>query len=415
MKFTAFIFATAMGTAMASCPNACSGKGECDTNDQCGCYLEGKVLNAAGNPNAEDDLKAQFTGADCSLMTCPRGISFTTVASATFHESSVECSDAGVCDRTTGMCACYEGHEGSACQRTTCPNDCNGHGVCQDNTDFAEDYARAMSVQINTKRYTPRCTVGEAVEEATCPRQISHLDDYYTTFMATYDDAWDSTLQTGCLCDSGYYGADCSLRECPSNSDPLDTSCTTDTAGGDEVNIRSVLANLNPPYQYGDNFHDAAPTLSTLEPQAVAYTELYGKTSVWNSVQDVETVFEHFTDLARSCTSFYIIQQGKIDPDATATTPVEFDIENADFLLTNLVDATTDAGNVATQVVYPLNVDSWVCDYMWDSAAVKVPYCGGQWAGQECSGRGLCDSSTGNCACFSGYTGKDCSEIEQLS
>jgi len=414
MKLSVLVLASAIGAAVASCPNSCSGRGECDTNDQCGCYLEGKVLNAAGNIGAEDTLQAQFTGADCSLMTCPRGISFTTVASAIFHEASVECSDAGVCNRETGMCECYEGHEGSACQRTTCPNDCSGHGVCQDNTDFAEDYARAISVQINTKRYTPRCEEGAAVDESNCPRQIEHLDDYYTTFMATYDDAWDSTLQTGCLCDSGYYGADCSMRECPSNSDPLDTSCTTENAAGDEVNIRAALSALNPPFEYGDNFHDPVATQTYLTDTAIAYTELYGRSNVWNNVKDFATVYEHYSDLARSCTSFYLIQQNKVDIHATTVTQTAFEI-TTDGILDELHTRTTSTASTATQVVYPMNVDSWVCDYMWDSAAVKVPYCGGQWAGQQCSGRGLCDSSTGNCACFSGYTGNDCSEIEQLS
>ena len=414
MKFTALVFASAIGVAMAACPNACSGKGDCDTNNQCGCYNEGKVLNAAGNIGSEDTPRAQFTGADCSLMTCPRGISFTTVSSSTFHEVSVECSDAGVCDRATGMCTCYEGHEGSACQRTVCPNDCSGHGVCQDNTDFAEDYGRAMSVQINTKRYTPRCEVGSAVDATNCPRHIEHLDDYYTTFMATYDDAWDSGLQTGCLCDSGYYGADCSKRECPSNSDPLDTSCTTETADGSEVNIRSALSNLNPPFEYGDNFHDGVAMTSTLTESGVDYTELYGSSSVWNSVKDFQTVYEHYSDLARSCTSFYLIQQGKLDVNALSHDQTNFDI-TTDPILRFLYGNTTLASSTATLVVYPMNVDSWVCDYMWDSAAVKVPYCGGQWAGQECSGRGLCDSESGNCACFIGYTGNDCSDIEQVS
>lgn len=412
MKFCAIVFASAIGMAIAACPNSCSGKGECDTNDQCDCYLEGKVLNAAGNDDP-DYLMAQFTGADCSLMTCPRGISFTTVSNPTTHEASVECSDAGVCDRATGMCNCYEGHEGSACQRTTCPNDCSGHGVCQDNTDFAEDYARAMSIQINTKRYTPRCDTTAAIDDTNCPRQIEHLDDYYTTYMVTYEDAWDSTLQTGCLCDSGYYGADCSLRECPTNSDPLDTSCTTENAAGSSVNIRADLGVLNPPFEYADNFHAGTSTNTDLTDNTIAYAELYGSSSVWNNVKDFKSVFQHYSDLARSCTSFYIQQQSKVDPPGAEFADNEFDVETE---LADLYAQTTDAAaTLASQVVYPVNIDSWVCDYMWDSAAIKVPYCGGQWAGQECSGRGLCDSSTGNCACFSGYTGNDCSEIEQLS
>ena len=42
-----------------------------------------------------------------------------------------ECSNKGLCDRTVGTCACFVGYEGNACQRTTCPNSCSGHGVCK--------------------------------------------------------------------------------------------------------------------------------------------------------------------------------------------------------------------------------------------------------------------------------------------
>merc|ERR1711912_123626 len=32
---------------------------------------------------------------------------------------------------------------------------------------------------------------------------------------------WDSGRSVGCKCDSGFAGPDCSLRECPSEDDPL--------------------------------------------------------------------------------------------------------------------------------------------------------------------------------------------------
>jgi hypothetical protein len=41
-----------------------------------------------------------------------------------------ECSGAGLCDYTTGECECFDGYWGSACQRTSCPNDCSGNGLC---------------------------------------------------------------------------------------------------------------------------------------------------------------------------------------------------------------------------------------------------------------------------------------------
>lgn len=90
-----------------------------------------------------------------------------------------ECAGRGLCDRKTGMCDCFVGYTGEACARTSCPGDCNGHGICQDLRRFAADAG------------------------------------------ATYTEAWDANAHMGCLCDGGYRGPDCSLVECPSGADPL--------------------------------------------------------------------------------------------------------------------------------------------------------------------------------------------------
>jgi hypothetical protein len=42
------------------------------------------------------------------------------------------------------------------------------------------------------------------------------------------------------------------------------------------------------------------------------------------------------------------------------------------------VDLTEDL------VIYPINPDSWVCNYLWDSNLIKVPICGGRLAAQVC-------------------------------
>jgi len=130
--------------------------------------------------------QAQWTGADCSLMTCPRGMSWlfpSTQANANGlrngHTDNKECSDGGVCDRGSGKCQCHPGFEGHACQRTTCPDSCSGHGVCQSNIKFA--------VQAG----------------------------------ARFLNSWDSGKQFGCKCDSGYRGLACAEKECPSDADPL--------------------------------------------------------------------------------------------------------------------------------------------------------------------------------------------------
>lgn len=49
----------------------------------------------------------------------------------------MECSNKGICDRTTATCTCFVGYEGTSCQRASCPNDCSGHGVCKTNRELA--------------------------------------------------------------------------------------------------------------------------------------------------------------------------------------------------------------------------------------------------------------------------------------
>lgn len=94
-----------------------------------------------------------------------------------------ECSNKGLCDRSTGACTCFEGYEGSACQRASCPSNangmCSGHGTCK----TAEEIAAA---------------------------------DYGNIY-----NLWDATASLGCVCDPGYSGADCSFRSCKYGSDPL--------------------------------------------------------------------------------------------------------------------------------------------------------------------------------------------------
>lgn len=259
--FSIFLFISGISLALSVCPNNCSGHGTCNAFDVCTCFDEGKTLyfgkdsdptkgEAYNYDTSNERIEKSWTGADCSLATCPRGMSWkksvetytlTTsdygaytlgntlwqgAASATVtatvsntsvivqmlsgkfeigkfrfgtilrtatesvisglesvvdydHVDDVECSDAGLCDRTTGNCACFPGYDGSACQRTACENGCNGHGICQSNLKFAED--------------------GNA----------------------RYLKAWDSGNHFGCKCDSGYRGGDCSLVECPSSDDPL--------------------------------------------------------------------------------------------------------------------------------------------------------------------------------------------------
>ena len=114
----------ALGTI---CPNSCNGHGTCDSTRECTCFNG-------------------FTGADCSERECLTGAAWFAAPSDTdiAHTTAVECSNAGNCNRATGVCDCDSRFEGAACDRLRCPtggtsSPCSGHGRCLTMAQIAED------------------------------------------------------------------------------------------------------------------------------------------------------------------------------------------------------------------------------------------------------------------------------------
>ncbi|CAM9473810.1 unnamed protein product, partial [Choristocarpus tenellus] len=159
------------------CPSACSGRGYCTDSktETCTCF-EG------------------WTGGDCSLRLCPSSFAWVDYATAndTAHASYTECSNMGICDRSTGICTCRAGFTGEACQRLECPSDCNGRGRCM------------------------------SMREAAVT-----IDGDKLFYDAEYEE-WDADMIHGCVCDSGWEGYDCSMRSCPTGVDPYPTAVGVD-------------------------------------------------------------------------------------------------------------------------------------------------------------------------------------------
>lgn len=224
--------AAMVGLVSAECPNACSGAGKCgnfspqfsatpayrytlpdefdtatDANvPQCGTIGASKLdekkdtcvcftTTERGSPTYA------YSGPDCSQRVCPSGTAFAaapykqTIGSTTtvVHNQYLSCSGKGRCDRETGTCECLPGYTGAACERTTCPNDCSGRGVCSSMKQIAK------AVSENSALYY----------------------DSATFAAVRYSSAWDAQKMRGCVCDVGSHGPDCSMTECPSTDDPL--------------------------------------------------------------------------------------------------------------------------------------------------------------------------------------------------
>jgi hypothetical protein len=322
------------------------------------CSAHGKCMN---NPTYKCDCSDGWTGADCSERLCPQALAwfslpeFNNVAHITNY---AECSNAGLCDRSTGECACNTGFTGAACDRVSCPgasvdtDSCNGHGKCLD--------MNALAALATVNGDLSNSTYGETPNNPA---------------------TWDAFRLFGCLCDAQYTGYDCSLYTCPFGDDPntraqLDEqqkiSCSdTDSVGNIVLTFRQQ-------------------TTASLSPTS--------------STADVKAALEALSSVGRVNVETY-------EADASDTLCINDGSPGNAFIVTFL----TEHGDVPLVQAVTQYVTSFTI-----SESVK-----GTKESLECSGRGLCDHSVGECVCFTGFGSSDgtggagslgdCGYIEPLS
>lgn len=197
--------ATVATVSNAECANACNGHGKCSAYDMCICNRNWQAADCSERvcmfglahvDTPKGDLNMDGTVQSPNLLLIDNNYVYpfgTTEQFPQMQDSDLqtmdntahyymECSNKGTCDRTTGECQCYDGYDGVACQRASCPgypNSCSGHGVCKTIEQLAsEDSGNVYKL-------------------------------------------WDRSSTMGCSCDPGYSGPDCSLRECKYGVDPL--------------------------------------------------------------------------------------------------------------------------------------------------------------------------------------------------
>lgn len=163
-----FIFPLLYSVISQPCPNDCNSHGRCR------------------NPGQVCDCFKGFDGPDCSLYKCPSSTAWVDIANGLDKGHNLaECSNKGVCNRFAGTCTCANGFEGAACQRMSCPSNCNSVGVCLS----MNSYARTKDPGSGT--------------------------------VYKFENVWNANKTHGCKCDTGFGGSDCSERKCPTGDDPL--------------------------------------------------------------------------------------------------------------------------------------------------------------------------------------------------
>jgi hypothetical protein len=314
----------------------CPGTTECSGHGMC-----------SGPPTYRCSCAAGWTGADCSERTCPTGYSWFSQPSATdqAHDQLKECSDMGICSRSTGECECVPGFEGSACQLMSCPGSldtCSGHGTCLAMAQLAE----VSTINGDTTDFTYGANPNKPA-------------------------TWDAQRVRGCHCDDGYTDYDCSQQRCPFGDDPI-TDFYTDGSGRmqwQKDEVQRITCTADPTLVNGT--------------QTIYLQFRQQETSVLNPA----TTPTELKEALESLSTIHTVLVESDDPNTICTAAGN----------SVLITFLTEAGDLPLLRAETENIDSFEIEEVTKGTKENL----------ECNGRGLCDRKRGQCVCFNGFTSSD--------
>lgn len=391
----------------ASCDNGCSGHGTCGQNGICSCYDNWGV--GLGRDSG-----------DCSDRICPFEFAWVDKPDDLGnHHKYAECSNRGICDRETGECECFPGYEGKACARTSCPNDCSGHGRC-------------MSIENMPFQVTPHQFKTE-----------DFFDQYAKIFSDSYY-KWDAGKTMGCVCDPEYTDADCSKRMCQFGNDIMDQRNNLDIER--KFHVQHILLESDGGSVYGQSAGSlgGGNDLGSLSGDtfALTFTSKLNESYTTIPIKFPASTSAGLSSFVKHVENALESLPNKVIDDvhvaaAWATThgydeiyTTNTDANNVPSSDTGLYINITFTGEYVQGPQNLLTVKHYKCgegctpqltglELLPGSMNVSDMSLNGQgrvtdYNSYECGRRGKCDYSTGICECFSGYTGLACGTITSL-
>lgn len=336
------------------------------------------------------------------------------------------CSGHGACDLETGRCECFPGYLGVTCESFSCPM-----GIAWADYATATDVAHNLaecSAMGSCDRSSGVCKCqtgfeGVACERMSCPtcnngrcvsmREAAEIQDNTNFFVSTTYSLWDADKIFGCQCDNGYSGFDCSLRTCPRGDDPKTTGqvdeiqalyclCNGCTGTFTFTFRRRTTINLSPTSTQAD-LKAALEKLDTINGVTVASPT----TLICDSSGTTTSIT--FTNNPGNLPTLQI--QNRLSggsPALSITTSVDGTREEVD--CSNRGTCDTSSGVCKCYPGFSSSDGAGGAGKLGDCGyePVLTAACPTTTNG-PCDGKGTCSSSTFyTCQCYNGYTGMDC-------
>ena len=319
-----------------ACPNHCNQNGMCLNGNVCWC-----------------DAGYDGGAADCSFRECPIGTAWADKPYAeNLAHRPMECSNAGICNRRTGECACMKGYTGAACNRLSCPNNCNNRGRCLTMLDM---------------------TLYEGIDyDSSQNKYIGNAGDGLGTIYTN----WDNSSLVMCACDMGYFGPDCSLKMCPKGDDPVTLNQQTRKIMISIQSPTSLTGNIGIRFQGQTTFLDLS----------------------YPSAHDCKTSFETGAKYSDIECQFNEVVSNKI---------YNYTIEFIEWPL------FPQENNLYSHDGNPL-IGEFYCDISQEGTSQDATCIFSDVVNTNlreyryCGDRGICDYEYGVCSCVQGYSGPAC-------
>jgi hypothetical protein len=361
-------FVCLAASVYAGCDNSCSGHGTCSVHGKCTCYDNWGI-------------GLSHLSGDCSERICPYELAWVDKPdNIGQHHKYAECSNRGICNRDSGECECFPGYEGKACARTTCPNDCSGHGRCLYIQDlpFGAVAGDAMS--------------GDYIYQQ--PKTFKYYE-------------WDGYKTRGCYCDPQWGDVDCSKRICDYGTDIMDQR-------------ENML--LTAKYQVQKlHFNADAFTLNATHGIEGKTFALTFKSKVNETFTTLPIQFftgpDNFHDFILDVQAALKGLPNKVIDDIHVAGSYNQYGNTADVNITFVGNNNQGPQNLITVRAYQCGdgctpkITGMVLQPTTQNVTQITK---SDFNSYECGRRGKCDYSTGVCNCFAGYTGPTCGTISAL-